>query len=133
MAYARHVNYGDDIEVADTNADGIANIDPNETEDFEVFDKLEWQDPHASEAALKANPGDTLFYAIWNEALEGEETCEDAERGGRSSGVAEVSCNSDAVVRRTMELGDLYVTTPTGSDSDGGGTEPPGQGGGGGR
>jgi hypothetical protein len=131
MAYARHVNYGDDIEVADTNADGIANIDPNETEDFEVFDKLEWHDPHASEAALKANPGGTLFYAIWNEALEGEEACLDTTGGGRSSGVAAVSCNSDAVVRRTMELGDLYVTTPTGGDEDGGepNDDPPGGGG----
>ena len=131
MNYARHVNYGDDIEVADTNADGIANIDPNETEDFEIFDKLEWQDPHAAEAALKANPGGTLFYAIWNEWEEGN-ACLETERGGRSSGVAELSCNSDAVVRRTMELGDLYVTTPTGGDGDGG-TEPPGQGGGGGK
>ena len=155
MLYARAVNYGDDMEVADTNGDGLPSIDPNETEDFEIFDKLEWHEPHAAEAALTANPGGTLFYAIWNEWLEGEEACgddhddddsddDDHKGGGRDrsitlmSGVASVSCDSDAIVRRTMELGDLYVTTPTGGDGDGGDgpggggkpNDPPGGGGG---
>ena len=105
MLYARAVNFGDDIEVADTNADGIANIDPNETEDFEIFDKLEWHDPHAAEAALTCNPGGTLFYSIWNQEMEDDGYIYE----------------SDAIVRRTMELGDLYVTTPTGGDGSSGG------------
>jgi hypothetical protein len=108
MFYARAVNYGDVYEVADTDEDGEPGIDPNEYEDFEVFDKLEWHEAHAAEATLTANPGGTLFYAIWNED---STACEDD---------AETDCYSDAIVRRTMELGEATVTTPTGGTGDGG-------------
>jgi hypothetical protein len=120
MFYSRAINFGDDYELADVNADGVADVDPTDGE-FEIFDKLEWHhDAQSAEAALRSNPGATLFYAIWNEFLEVE-----VEDDGISGTVLE---NSDAIVRRIMELADDGVTTPTGGDGDGG----DGDGGGGG-
>lgn len=113
MFYARATNFGDDYDLADENADGVADIDPTDGE-FEIFDKLEWHDSQAAEAALKANPGATLFYAIWNEFQEVDVVDEDGNVIGT------VLEDSDAVVRRTMELADDGVTTPTGGDEDGG-------------
>ncbi len=107
MFYARAVNFGDEYELADVNEDGIADPDPTDGE-FETFDKLEWHEGHAAEAALKTNPGGTLFYAIWNEWME------------TADGHV---YDSDAIVRRTMELDDDGVTTPSGGSGDGG--EPP--------
>jgi hypothetical protein len=104
MFYARATNFGDDYDLADENGDGVADVDPTDGE-FEIFDKLEWHDPHAEEADLRSNPGATLFYAIWSEYMETED--------GQIY-------DSDAIVRRTMELGDDGVTTPTGGDSDSG-------------
>ena len=98
MFYARAINFGDDYELADTNGDGIADVDPTDGE-FETFDKLEWHDPHAEEADLRSNPGATLFYAIWSEYLETPD--------GQIY-------DSDAIVRRTMELGENGVTLPSG-------------------
>jgi hypothetical protein len=100
MFYARATNFGDDYDLADENGDGVADVDPTDGE-FEIFDKLEWHEAHAAEAALRSNPGATLFYAIWNEWME----TEDGD-----------IYDSDAIVRRTMELGDDGVTTPTGGD-----------------
>ena len=117
MFYARAINYGDEYELADSNGDGIADVDPTDGE-FEIFDKLEWHDPHAAEATLTTNPGGTLFYAVWNQW----EACADGNE-----------CESDAIVRRTMELdanGETGVTLPSGGDGDGG--SGPGGGGGGG-
>jgi hypothetical protein len=120
MYYARAINFGDEYEVADENGDGIADLDAT-LDDYETFDKLEWHDGHAAEAALKSNPGATLFYAIWNEWMETEDG---------------VVYESDAMVRRTMELdanGVTGVTTPSwdrdgdgGDDDDGDDDEAPG-------
>ncbi|MEN8178827.1 MAG: choice-of-anchor O protein [Pseudomonadota bacterium] len=119
MYYSRAINFGDEYELADTNADGIADVDATDGE-FEIFDKLEWHELQAAEAALKSNPGGTLFYAIWNQFLE----VDAVEEGVHGT----ILLQSDAIVRRTMELGDDGVTLPSGGDGDGG----PGPGGEGG-
>ncbi len=128
MYYSRAINFGDEYELADVNADGIADVDATDGE-FEVFDKLEWHELQAAEAALKSNPGGTLFYAIWNQFLE----VDVVEDGHVIGSVLE---ESDAIVRRTMELGDDGVTTPSTATGDGGegpggddGEDPPGPGG----
>jgi hypothetical protein len=127
MYYSRAINFGDEYELADVNADGIADVDATDGE-WEEFDKLEWHELQAAEAALKTNPGGTLFYAIWNQFLE-VDVMEDGEVLGT------VLEESDAIVRRTMELGDDGVTTPSWDRESNGGsdTEPPRPGGGGGK
>jgi hypothetical protein len=106
MYYSRAVNFGDEYELADENFDGIADVDATDGE-WETFDKLEWHELQAAEAALKANPGGTLFYAIWNQFLEVDVLDADGNVIG-----TELE-DSDAIVRRTMELGDDGVTTPS--------------------
>jgi hypothetical protein len=104
MYYSRAINFGDEYELADENFDGIADVDATDGE-WELFDKLEWHDLQAAEASLKCNPGGTLFYAIWNQYLE-IDVVEDGVAGS-------ILIESDAIVRRTMELGDDGVTTPS--------------------
>ena len=122
MYYSRAINFGDEYELADTNLDGVADVDATDGE-WEMFDKLEWHELQAAEAAVKTNGGGTLFYAIWNQFLE----IEFVEHGETYSMLIE----SDAIVRRTMELGDDGVTLPSGGDGDGG-PGPAGEGGQGG-
>jgi hypothetical protein len=106
MYYSRAINFGDEYELADENFDGIADVDATDGE-WELFDKLEWHELQAAEAALKANPGGTLFYAIWNQFLEVDVLDADGHVLGTEL------LDSDAIVRRTMELGDDGVTTPS--------------------
>jgi hypothetical protein len=84
---------------------------------FDYFDALEWhEEVHASEAALTVNPGGTLFYAIYN-AVADEDPAEDLEGW------------SDAIVRRTMELGDGGMKLSSQGRTETGGENPPGGGG----
>ncbi len=102
MFYARAYNFGDQYEVGETlpedadvgDADGdgsYADIIPVFTDvwEFEIFDKLECSEAHAAEAALKASPGGTFFYAIWQQWKETD---------------TDHVYDADATVRRTMEL-----------------------------
>jgi hypothetical protein len=116
MFYARAINFGDDYELAVTDQSGDSAIDQEDIVlpdlctaakdcEFSRFDLLEFKDPHAAEASLKTNPGGTLFYAIWNEWMED----------------GDYIYNSDASVRRIMELDENGVTTPSTEGSGGGG------------
>jgi hypothetical protein len=112
MFYGRAINFGDEYELAVEEGEEIvlATDCATDAEDceFSIFDTLEWKDPHAAEASLKASPGGMLFYAIWNEWMED------------SDGHA---YESDAQVRRTIEFYDDGVTFPSTSGDGGGGDD----------
>jgi hypothetical protein len=107
LNYARATNFGDDYDLAVaeesetiTLPDECATDDPDC--EFSVYDWLENKsDDHASEAAVTTNPGGTMFYAIWNQWKEDED---------------EVAYDSDAIFRRTLELGDSVGTLESGGD-----------------
>jgi hypothetical protein len=128
MYYARAVNYGDDYDLVDVDGDGDGDGIIENEDSFDYFDALEWHnDVHAAEAALTSNPGGTLFYAIYNAWTEPEEDEDD------DSSDDEVEAWSDAIVRRTMELGDDGMTLSSqGRTQTGGGGNPDAPGGGGG-
>jgi hypothetical protein len=98
MYYSRAFTYGDDYEVVlDEDAD------PEEANEF-YFDWLENKRKyHAAEAALKANPGGTFFYAIWNQWQEDNH---------------ENAFDSDAILRRMMFIDEGVVDDGSGGGGD---------------
>ena len=112
LYYSRAFNWGDDYKLVDANGDDV--VDPLPIQDDIVGEYFDWLEGSSrvmsGEASVLANPGGTLFYAIWNQ--------EALDRKGNVIA-------SDAWFRRVLYIDEEVSTPPSGGDDDGAKPEKP--------